>query len=118
MRQTPRIGPIESCFGDTDDTEPRLSAADASESRSRNASESPAQPDDQPSELREENVRSDDDTVSLDGMSIDEILAKSDEPAEVAGDDTITREDTGEWAAIEDMLSPDVMLEEGKKKKA
>lgn len=55
--------------------------------------------------------------MSLDGMTIDELLALSDTPPADADDSNVSKEDTGEWDAIEDMLDPNVMLREGGEKK-
>jgi len=115
MRQTPDIGSLDDFFDDDEDGQPRLRA------RARGPQKSAAPGTDNEGAPKGDSPpvsrRNAEDTVSLDGMTIDELLALSDSPPPDPDDPDAVRDDTGEWDAIEDMLDPDVMLRESEEKK-
>lgn len=119
MRRIPNIGSLDDCFDEAEDQEPRAQQrANRSQlNRAIAAAQSARQAEKPRSDAAPTPRPRTEDTVSLDGMTIDELLALSDTPPADADDSNVSKEDTGEWDAIEDMLDPNVMLREAGEKK-
>ena len=110
MRRLPSLGPIESFFASEKAAEPAVGNESAMTKPSTDDGSADPGSTGAP-------ARNPEDTISLDGVSLDEILAQSDAPDEASRAPDESANDTGEWEAIEDMLSPDVMLREKNQKK-
>lgn len=117
MRQPPRIGPIDSFFSETDDDTFTPRAGDAAAERPFNQTgfdAGNAKADDPDATIEAERCEAA--RAALEDLSIDEILALSDDSPTESRESTLGKDDTGEWASIEDMLAPEVMLRDSRKK--
>ena len=129
MRRIPDIGSLDDFFAEDEDSPGARGARrrdEDAETRQRRPRQRRSEDDAetqqrQPRQRRPEpDVRAavpgHDDSGSLDGLSIDELLALSDDSPPATDELGASRDDTGEWDAIEDMLDPSVMLGDTGKK--